>query len=106
VETGDVDHEQQRGGRGTLGGANRQRSEHPGGSLVPEPARPARQKGPGPRHQVRVDLFGSKHAAEGGGADIVKAPFYVQEESGDLPLSFQGGKARPIFIPADGLRIY
>ena len=87
VETGDVDHEPERGDRGALGGANQHRGEHPGGPLVPEPARPARQERPGPRHKIRVNPFGSEHAAEGGGVEVVEAPFYVQKESGNLPLS-------------------
>jgi len=90
-ETGNVDNKQQRRDWGPLGGAHRNWGEHPGASLVEELARPAGEKRPGPRHEIRVDPFGSKNAAEGGGVHVVETPFYVQEERGDLPSSHLEG---------------
>jgi len=84
VEAGNVNDKQKRGDWGALGRAHRDWGEHLGRSLVQEAAGSARQERPGPRHKVRVDPFGSKHAAEGGGADIVETPFNVQKECGDL----------------------
>jgi len=70
-----------------LRSADRDTGEHLWGALVAEPARPAGKEGPGPGHKIRIDPFGSKYAAEGCGVDIVEAPFYIEKERGDLPLS-------------------
>ena len=51
--------------------------EHLGGSLVQELARSASQERLGPRHKVRFDPSGAKHAAEGGGVYVVEAPLYI-----------------------------
>jgi len=91
VKAGNVDNKQKRGDWGALGRAHRNRGEYFGRTLVYKPARPARQERLGPGHKVRVNPFGSKHAAEGKGADIVEAPFYVKKECGDLPPSHLEG---------------
>jgi len=74
-----------------MGGAHRNRDEHSERPLILEPAGPVRKKGPGPRHKIRVDPFGSKNAAEGGGVYVVEAPFYVKKERGDLSTSHLEG---------------
>jgi len=91
VKAGNINNKQQRRDWGALGHAHRNRGEHFRGSLVQEPARPARQERLDLRYKVRVDPFGSKHAAEGGGVDIVEAPLYVQKECGDFPPSHLEG---------------
>jgi len=91
VETGNVDDKQKQGDWAALGRAHRDRGEHLGRSLVLEPAGSARKERPGPRHKVRADPLGSKHAAEGGGVDIVETPFNVKKECGDLPPSHLEG---------------
>jgi len=77
--------------RGPLGGPHRYRGKHCGGPLVEETARSAGKERFGPGHEIRVNPFGSEHAAEGCGVDVVKAPFHVEEESGDLPSSHLEG---------------
>ena len=74
MKTGHVYDEKQRGDRGALGGADRDRGRNLGGALVEEAARSIGQEGSCPRYQVRVDPFGLKHAAEGGGVDAIEAP--------------------------------
>ena len=91
VEAGNVNNKQQWRDWGRLGGPHRNRGEHSGGPLVLDPARPARKKGPGARHKIRVDPFGSKNAAEGGGVNISEAPLYVKKERGDLSTSHLQG---------------
>jgi len=91
VEAVNINNKQQWTDWGPLGGAHRNWGEHSGGPLIQEPAGPARKKGPGPRHRIRVDPFGSKNAAEGGGVYVVEAPFYVKKERVDLSTSHLEG---------------
>jgi len=91
AEAGDVDYKQEGGDWGALGGAHRHRGKHSGGLLIKELAGYARQERPGPGHKIRVDPFGSKHTAEGGGVDVVAAPFYVKKKCGDLTSSHLEG---------------
>jgi len=77
VEEGNINNKQEWRNRGPLGRAYRNWGEHLEGPLVKKAACPARQERLGPGHKIRVDPFGLKHAAEGGGVDVVETPLDV-----------------------------